>query len=628
MAALGAAGLGALAWYVDRALSAPDLKPRIEKATSDYLGRPVTIDSLEWRRKLGVLVGKGFKVYDDPARTLVIVDSPVVEAHISLLSIYKLAAGITELRFVSPRVVLRREADGSWNVVRIVQEIVSRPDDRGRSWGTLAFNWFTIAGGTVTVRDEVGDLGLLPPLGVDASGKLRLGRHHAHFPFSLDASFIGDPATLALSGDLGGRSRLHAALERGDPALARPLWPPAAEWRKAKWGATLDYDAQQSAAWKLGVRAAPIVLSTAAPPIDSVDFRATYLAPSLTFSAVALSSPTEIDVQGASSGAAVDLDVKSRETDVDSLLRIVRGESALSSRAERRRAARARARKGTPAREQPSRITATISIDRLLWGATTLSAVSAAVSHSTGPWVMERLSMRGLGGAIQGSGAYDPAKDGALSLDWTTSGIVLQDLFRVAGSSREAAGTLDSSGRIQTVLGERFLSAMNGQVQLDLKNGWLGGMPGLIKVMTKLNLATLFAKVGKHHQARVPFDEAHASVTIVNGKLTTDQPLVLRNKTLEIAYTGSLVLATHDIDGKVVVNILTVTDEIVKLIPGVRDVLLAGEKSMTPIWARVTGKAENPDVDVLEGKSISAPFWNTLKHIITLPKKLWEKLGG
>lgn len=613
-----AAGLGALGLYVDRALSAPDLKPRLEKATSEYLGRPVTIDSLELWRRRGLLLAKGFKVYEDPARTRLLVDSPAVEAHIALLSLFKLAAGVTELRFISPRVFLRRDADGEWNAAKVVSEIAARPSEGGRSWGTLAFNWFTVAGGTVTVEDSAGDLGLLPPVGVEASGKLRLGRHHAHFPFTLDGKFLKSPATLALTGDLGGRSRLHAELRHGDPALARPLWPPAADWRQAKWRATLDYDARDSKAWRLAARAGPILISTAVPAIDAVDARATFLPPSTTFFGVARSSGTEIRVRGASSGTGIDLDVTSRETDVAALLRIVRGESALAAKSRRR----ATARPG-----KPSRITATVAVDRLDWGPTSFDAVRAVVSHSTGPWALEHLSMRGLGGAIAGSGRYDPSASGAITLDWTTSGVSLQQLFRIAGSSREASGTLDSAGRIETRLGDAFLPAMNGKVSLDLKDGWLGGMPGLLKVMTKLNLATLFSKMGKHHQARVPFDEAHGSLTIANGKATTDHPLILKNKTLLIGYLGSVDLPAQTLDGRVVVQVLTVTDELVKLIPGLRDILLGKAKSMTPVWVGVKGKASDPQVDVLEGKTVTAPFWRAIKRVMKLPEKLGKKLG-
>jgi uncharacterized protein YhdP len=242
--------------------------------------------------------------------------------------------------------------------------------------------------------------------------------------------------------------------------------------------------------------------------------------------------------------------------------------------------------------------------------------------------MQERLTIQGLGGAIEASGSYQPAgADAALALSWKTSGVGLQDLLRAAGSTKEAAGVADSSGRIVTGLGDRFLPAMSGNVAFDLKNGWLGGMPGLLKVLARVNLSTLFAEAAGRHRARVPFDETRGNVTIAKGKVSSDSPLVLKNKTLELAFVGSYDLPSKTVDGKVVVNVLEVTDEIVRLIPGVRELLLGGEKSMTPIWVKVTGKAADPDVDVLEGKTIAAPFWNTMKNALRLPKTLWKKLG-
>jgi uncharacterized protein involved in outer membrane biogenesis len=624
-AALVAAVLAALALWIDRALSAPDLKPRIESAAGNFLGRPVTIDGLQWKRLPGVLIGTGFKVYDDGARSRLLVDSPVVEADISILSVFKLAAGVTELRFVSPRVFLRRDADGVWNAARLVEEIAARPPSPRRDWGTLAFNWFSIRGGTVTVEDAGGGLGGFPPLCVQGSGKLKFGRRHAHFPFDLVVRPEGSPASLTLTGSLGGRWRLNAALKKAAPALVSPVWPPAARWT-GRWDAELDHDERRDDGWRLRAHAEALVLSTSAPPVDLLQLEGLYRPEADSgFTVVARSSATEVRASGSVSEKALDVDVKSPEADVPTLIALA-GE--LSPGSKKTKGKPRSPLPPRPSQAAPRRLTLRLAVDELRWGSARFQTARAVVRHSTGPYLIDDAAFQALGGSVSGGGALLPGGgDRSLSLTWTASGVDLQQLFLAAGSSEAAAGALNSSGSIVTGLGDRFLPGMNGSAQFDLKDGWFGGLPGLLKVLSRLNLSTLFAEAAGHHRARVPFDEAHAAVSIAGGRVTAARPVVLKNKTLMIGFLGSYDLPARTIDGRVVIQILTVTDEIVKLIPGLRDVLLGGRKSMTPIWAKVTGKAADPNVDVLEGKTIAAPFWNAIKNVLKLPKKIGKDLG-
>jgi hypothetical protein len=626
-AVLIAAGLGGLALYVDRALSAPDLKPRIEKAATEFLGRPATLDSLAWRRGLGALVGGGFRVYDDEARTRLLVDCPVVEAHIALLSLFKLAAGVTELRFVAPRVFLRRDAEGEWNAARLVHGIASRPEEGGRHWGKLAFNWFTIAGGTVTVEDAAGELGALPPLAVDGSGRLRLVRRRADFPFTLEAHPEGSRASLVVSGSLGGRWRLRAELKNARAELAGAFWPPARRWTGRVSG-SLEHDERAGSGWSVKARAAPLFLSTAAPRIEllavSGEYRPGAAAP---FDVVLRSSATDIEAKGILGAKTVEAVVASTETDVAVLLALAGALDSPGARPAARADPRS-PRRSAAAASPPRRLRARLSADHLRWAGLDVRAARAVVTRSTGAYAIDGASFSLLGGAVSGSGTFLPGGgDAALGLTWTASGLDLAQVFRAAGSSHEAMGTLASTGQIATGAGDRFLPAMSGKVTLDLQNGWFGGLPGLLKVLARFNLSTLFAEAAGHHRARIPFDEARCSLTLAAGKATTDRPLVLKNKTLLIGYLGSLELPTKTLDGRVMVQVLTVTDEIVKLIPGLRDILLGRAKSMTPVWARVKGKASDPDVDVMQGKTITAPFWRAFQRIIKLPEKLGKQLG-
>ena len=619
-----AAGTVALCVYIGREASGPGLKPRIEAAASEFLGRPMTIDALAWRPwPNAMLIGTGVRLYEDPLKSRLLVDAPVVEARLSLISLKKLAAGITELRIVSPRISLRRDTAGEWNAVRIADEIAARPDEPKRRWGALAFNWFVLEGATVTIEDRAGAFGLLPPLDVRGSGKLRLGRRHLHFPFELDTRLERSTTTLEIKGDLGGHSKVSVSVKDAAPSLARLAWPAAAAW-SGSWDGSLSYDEHPPERWKLKVHAAPLVVSTAAPRLDLLELTVDYVpSSSTTFAAVARSSTTEIDAKGAMKRGTLDIDVKSPLADLSTLWAFSGFAGAVAAAAAPPRPAK----RASPAViAPPFRLTASISAEDLRYGSTDLRAVRAVVSRSTGPYVLEHLTLQSLGGSIEASGSYLPSGgDDALKLAWTTSGVSVQDLFHLVGSTRDAGGVADSEGSLVTGLGDRFLPAMNGTVKLDIKNGWTA-MPGLLKVLSRLNLSTLFAEAMGRHRQRLPYDEAHAAVTITKGRISADKPIVLKNKTLEMAFLGTYDLPSRTIDGKLVVNFLTVTDEIIGLIPGVREIFLGKEKGMIPIWVSVKGKGDDPDIDVLSVKSIGAPFWNTAKNVLRLPKTLFEEL--
>jgi hypothetical protein len=255
--------------------------------------------------------------------------------------------------------------------------------------------------------------------------------------------------------------------------------------------------------------------------------------------------------------------------------------------------------------------------------------VHAVVRRSTGPYLLEGAQFEGLGGSITVNASYLPSlSTSSLKISWKTVGIEAQDLFHLAGSSVEARGTADSEGTLETMPGGEFFPKMNGEINLHVKDGWFGNVPGLFKILSRINLTTLLTEIKGEHRAHVPFDETHGTVTIENGKASTKEPFVLQNKTVEMAFMGTYDLTDKTVDGKIVINFLTVTDEIIQKIPGVRDILLGDGRGLIPIWVEVKGKAHDPKVRVLSGKSITSPVWNTVSHILHLPGKLFNKLRG
>jgi hypothetical protein len=573
-----AAGLITAAVLIDRAATAPELKPRIESAASAFLGRPLTIDSLEWRRwPSAQLVARGVRLYEDPLKARVLIEAPSVEAQVALLSLMTLSAGVTELKLIEPHLTLRRGKDGLWNVAQLVDDIAARPDEPVRKWGRLVFNWFSAERGVLSVEDSGGSLRGFPALEFDGRGKLKLGASGAHFPFNVNGRVRRSSASFEVSGDAGAEDRLRVRLEN-------------------------------------------LALSTSTPLIERADLTIARPEPAeWTLEAAARSGGTDLSAAATFRTRETSLEVRSRKADLGVLAAWGRAASALIP-------ADARPRKGVP-RASPPRLAVRLKADELIFGTVELRGVSAEVSRGTGPYTLDRASFQSLDGSITARGSYLPtAPADGLRFSWKTSGVRAADLFLLAGSSLAANGTVDSEGSLITGLGDRFLPGMNGEIKLDVKNGWLEDMPALLKVLERLNVTTLLTRITGRRRPRMAFDEARGSIKIAAGRASTVEPFVLENKTMQMAFMGSYDLPTKTVDGRVAVNFLMVTDEVIRMIPVVNYILLGNEKSLTPIWLKVKGKADNPDVDLLPMKSIAAPIWNSLGRLLRLPEKLVQKL--
>lgn len=275
----------------------------------------------------------------------------------------------------------------------------------------------------------------------------------------------------------------------------------------------------------------------------------------------------------------------------------------------------------------PKPLVADLDFKTLRYQAVTLPNVRAVIRKEGDLYTLDQTQFEALGGTVSVKGSYRlKTSTDSLKIIWRTDGVQVSELFRLFGSSVEARGTCNTDGYFVTGVGARFGPNMNGELKVNVREGWFGEAPVLLKILTRINLRTLIAEVKGDHRSRVPFDETNGVFKIVNGVVHTVEPFVLKNKTLQMAFMGQYDLANKTLDAKVAVNFLTLTDEIIRLLPGVRDVLLGDQGGLTPIWLEVKGSASDPKIKILTGKSIMSPVWNTLGNFFRLPGKIRDKL--
>jgi uncharacterized protein involved in outer membrane biogenesis len=449
--------------------SSPQLKSRVEEGASRFLQRPLTIEELTFHRwPKWILVGKNVRLWEDASKERVMLEVPSVEAHLSLLSFYRLAVAVSDLKLIQPRLYWRREPGHRSNVVQLIDDVKSRPKGTARKWGRLLFD-------RVSVKDG-----------------------------SVDRN--GTPWPLLLQG------------------------------------------------------------------------RSTPLSKTASVNGVFESSSTRI-------GFKSKLDF-------------------------------------TP------RFTATVQIEEARHRDTSIQPVQLVVKREeSGIYKMDHTEFALFGGTVAAEGTYDPSTStDAIRVEWKTRGLNAKDFFQMAGSSVEVSGLLNSEGHLISGAGAAFLPTLKGEINVHLKDGWFGKATGLLKVLTRLNLTTLVTEVKGDHQSRVPFEETRGTIKIHNGIATVDEPFVLQNKTIQMAFIGKYDLPKDHVEGQVAVHFLMVTDEIINKIPIVREILLGDKKGLTPIWLSVKGNPSDPDVRILSGKSIMSPVWNTIENIFGLPKRLIDKI--
>jgi hypothetical protein len=107
-----------------------------------------------------------------------------------------------------------------------------------------------------------------------------------------------------------------------------------------------------------------------------------------------------------------------------------------------------------------------------------------------------------------------------------------------------------------------------------------------------------------------------------NGVIRTQGAAMLQNDTLQLAMMGKADLVNGTVDGDMVFYFLTVLDEAINSIPGIRTVLLGGKKSLIPTWVKVSGPIDDPQITALPAKTLTDTAWSTIRNTFNFPRRV------
>ena len=656
-------------WVLDHYLQPEKIKPELELALSDFLQRPVSIASISWQwYPRPILFGADVSVTEKDGRPLL--QAPEIRVYPRLKPLLRRRIFIQGLGIHGPAVALRRYADGSTNLEKVYADIAGHMQSAvGREPSALSFVLRVIR--VTGARLELVDEGLKP---VPLKTVLTLG---GYFDFPEG----GEPATMKLDSEvLCGRERGHLAItgsfgsrtvveavSRDLPLQALADYAPALGSVEA--GVALTASAVMTSSvtrWAIdGHLPAADFFSLRARPGLTVDFKLRSDAPSSAKASVTLRKTAGEIVASTRNLASPAFKAQAifSKIDVEEVQAAIRpfltatlstataktknsAESFPWSLAASLTAARCAYRndhmEGLNAliyRDKRGGWSAEAAAPRLVVRGESFALSTAAVSYQDGDLSISHLGFAGLGGkgAFELSLAHEDEALGAeeaggwgrrFDIAWDVAELDSSRLLDFLGRSPVITGRLRSTGRLAGDRTQPRSDELEGSFHVEIASGVISGLPGMLKVLSSLNLRSLFNTVAGNNVRGLPFRVVSASCTVDAGILRTAAPAALHSDTMDMGVLGSIDLAKNTIQADMVVQFLTFLNEIIRMVPGVKQILIGRKKSMLPIWVKISGPLDDPDVRVQPVKSLGKKLWSTVKGVFTLPEDVFSAITG
>jgi uncharacterized protein YhdP len=269
-------------------------------------------------------------------------------------------------------------------------------------------------------------------------------------------------------------------------------------------------------------------------------------------------------------------------------------------------------------------LTGGAQLETLTLGEEEFQDVTAQFLYKSDSFKINKIEAKGLGGSLSGSAALTPAH---VAIQMSATHIESRNLFRLFHSSLEIRGLCEWDGELTSGYGNDFLSKANGKASFKMENGHLPEVPVLLKTFSAANVLSLVNYLkGQKKEPGIPISRAEGKITIENGIAKSDDPFVIKNDLLQIGFQGQVDLAKQTVKGTVVIHVLTLPDEILGAVPGLKWILMGKNRSFFPIFVGIKGPLQDPKVNTQSLKSLTGPVWQTLNRIFNLPKDIVDKL--
>lgn len=162
-------------------------------------------------------------------------------------------------------------------------------------------------------------------------------------------------------------------------------------------------------------------------------------------------------------------------------------------------------------------------------------------------------------------------------------------------------------------------NGLNGTASFNGRKGEFLTAPKVLEIFSALKINSLLRRVGGEKQTGLPFDVFEASGPIRAGRYILDQPLLLKNESFQMAYTGWMQVRFESGKGTLLFNFLESTSHVVKAIPVVGSLILGSNGELLPLVVDVVVENGKLNVTPRSVKTLTGPLVNVVKNVFRLP---------
>ncbi len=243
---------------------------------------------------------------------------------------------------------------------------------------------------------------------------------------------------------------------------------------------------------------------------------------------------------------------------------------------------------------------------------------------------LNKISLASNGGIVNGDLSYmrDPSEEFLYKTELNLRNIDLDNMLVNLGVQEETktlTGILDSRINISVKRGAPFTRAMNGEVELDIRDGKLWKFVVMSKIFSIVNIISINALFEKG----LPYDHISGSFKVKDGLFSTED-FFFESPSLRMSAFGDVDATRKTIQAKLGFHPFVTVDKIITSIPLAGWIIGGKEKSFLSMYYEVKGPLKDPDVYPIPVKTIGKGIFGILQRTLETPAKVLapENKGG
>lgn len=159
----------------------------------------------------------------------------------------------------------------------------------------------------------------------------------------------------------------------------------------------------------------------------------------------------------------------------------------------------------------------------------------------------------------------------------------------------------------------------NGRLSLLGRDGEFRTAPAVLSVFSALKIRSLLRPFEGKKEMGLPFDVLTASATLHDGRIVIERPLLLKNPSFQIAFTGWMDSRFENGKGTILFNFLQGTSNLVKKIPVISSLILNPDGEFIPLVVDVVAENGKANVTPRSVKTLTGPLVDVVKNVFRFP---------